>query len=54
MADEANIDDDYISVKEAKERWKAIKIIESLIALEGYDDRKEVILPNIVFSQKTK
>ena len=51
MADEAKIKEGYLSVKEGKERWKAFKRIENLTALEGYDNRKEVILPKIVASQ---
>ena len=51
MADEAKINEGYLSVKERKERWKAFKRIENLTALEGYDNWKEEILPKIVSSQ---
>ena len=51
ISGEAKINDGYLSVKEGNERWKAFKRIKNLITLEGYDDRKKVILSKIVASQ---
>ena len=52
MADEAKINDGYLSVKREKRKMEGLQKNKNITALEGYDDRKEVILPKIVASQK--